>query len=787
MRALDRKLLRDLSRLKEQALAIAAVMACGIATFVMALSMIDSLQGALDAYYDRGRFAHIFAHATRAPLSLRQRLEAIPGVARVECRIAEGALLGVEGLVAPATSRIISLPDDPASGLNTVHLRAGRLPEGVDRREVLVSQRFAGAHGLEPGGTITAILNGRRETLRIVGIALSPEFIYLIPPGGILPEHDRYAVFWMGRREMEAAFDMEGAFNDVLVRLGPGASEGDVIDGIDALLARFGGTGAYPRADQPSHRFIANELGELRGMTTVVPVIFLAVAAFLLDLVLGRLIAAQRQQVATLRALGYSARAIGRHYLVFALAIAVAASALGLALGAWMGRGLTGLYAMFFDFPSFEYLLRPRVMVAGVAVGLLAGAASVAAPLRGAMRLPPAEAMRPPAPRAYHPMVLERLGLLRFLPIPLRMIARYLERHPLKTGLSILGVALATSILVVGSYTEDATDYLLDFQFHRVQRRDLDLVMSAETDRGAAASLAAVPGITGVEPYRAVAVHLRAGPRARRTAILGLARADGMHRLMGMYGDRVELPARGLVLSSTLADVLGLRAGDVVEGEVLEGRRPRFDAVVASTIDDFSGLAAYMDLAELNRLMGEPGTISGAYVTADAAAIDGVHRRLGGMPRILAVNSTRATEESFRRTIAHNLTLMRSFLIAFSAVIAVGVIYNNARVSLAERARDLATMRIVGFTRREVAAVQLGELAIVTLLGIPAGLALGFGLARLAAAASASEIFRMPFIISSATFALAALVILLASAATGLAIDRRMRGLDLIGVLKSRE
>lgn len=787
MRALHRKLLRDLWHTKEQALAISVVMACGIATFVMALSMMDSLRAAVDTYYQRHRFADVFAHARRAPDSLAGRLREISGVIAVDTRTVKGALLDMPGMDEPASARMISLPTNQASALNLVHLRSGRLPEGRNRREVLVSHRFAEAHGLLPGDSVAAILDGRSEQLRIVGIALSPEFVYLIPPGGLLPQHDRYCVFWMGHEEMSAAFNMDGAFNDVLLQIMPGTSEATVIQRVDTLLARYGGLGSYGRSDQPSHQFITNELDELRGMTLIVPVVFLVVSAFLLHLVLGRLISLQREQIAALRALGYTTWEIGRHYLGFAMLIALVASILGLALGAMMGRGLTALYMDFMDFPGSIYMLRPPVALMALAIGPATGTLAVAGALRGAMRLSPAEAMRPPAPTSYRPTIVERVGLHRLLPVSLRMVVRYLERRPIKTALSAFGVALATAILVLGNATEDAVDHVLNLQFDRVLQRDVDLVFSDETDSSALASVRHLPGVLATEPYRSVGVRLRHGSATRRTGILGLERGDGMHHLLGQDGREVVLPDHGVVLSKILADFLRVKPGEQVTVEVLQGRRPVFDTIVAATIEDFSGLAAYMHLGELNRLMREPGVVGGVYIRVDDAKRSELYDEVARTPRIMAVNVTESTEQSFRETIAKNLGLMRTFLIGFSAAIAIGVIYNGARVSLSERGRDLASLRVLGFSRLEVATMQLAELTIITAVGVPLGLVGGYALAWFTTTATRSELVRMPFVIHSDTFAIAVVIVCMASCLSGIAIARRVLRLDLMAVLKARE
>ncbi|XAM00808.1 FtsX-like permease family protein [Phycisphaeraceae bacterium D3-23] len=787
MKALHLKLLRDVAHLRGQAAAIGLVMACGVATFVMSLSLLDSLTGTLDAYYEQNRFADAFAHMERAPLSLADRVAETPGVAHVQPRVAERVTLDMPDMIEPASGQIVSLPDDPDAGLNRLYLRAGRFPEGKRSLEVLVSQGFAHAHGLNPGDTIPAVMNGRLEHLRVVGIALSPEYIYLISPGSMFPDKARFGVFWMARDEMEAAFDMEGAFNDVLLSLTPGASEPDVLARVDELTEPYGGLGAYTRDDQVSHQFVDNEISELRGMTLIVPVIFLGVAAFLLNIVLARMIATQREQIAALKALGYSQAEIGRHYLGFVLIISGLAVVVGSAAGAWMGHGLTALYIEFFDFPSFQYTLHPRVIMLGASVSVASATIGIAHALRAAMRLPPAEAMRPQAPMSFRPTVLERLGLHRVVPVAVRMVLRQLERRPMKTAFSVLGIALAAAVLVVGSFTQDAIDYIYDFQFNRVQQYDMDVVFAGQTDEDVVASTRHLPGVLAVEPYRPVAVRIRHRQVDRRIGLIGLSRSDGLYQLMDMSGEPVTLPEHGIVLSSVLADVLGVHVGDRVCVEALEGRRPEFDVEVTGVIDDFAGLTAYIDLGEMNRLMREPGTVGGVYLTVDEAELDTVYRNLQDAPSVVAVNTKAATAQNFKETLAKNMGLMQPFLIGFAVIIAFGVVYNSARISLSERSRDLATLRVLGFTRREVSAIQLGELAIITGLAIPAGLGLGYLLAWFTATATASELVRIPFIIRTSTFVFAALIVAAASLVSGLVVRRHLDRLDMVSVLKSRE
>ena len=365
MRALNRKLLRDLWQMKAQALAIIAVIGTGVAMFTMYLSTFDSLERAQLSYYDSERFASIFANCKRAPAALAERIAQIPNVASVETRVVFDVTLDVPGLEEPATGRLLSIPEVNRNTLNDVILRRGRYISADGRDEVLVHEAFADEHNLGPGDRLAAIINGRRRELTIAGVALSPEFIYVLGPGDVIPDNRRFGVFWMGRRALASAFDMEGGFNDVSLRLAPGraASNPDspaVIAALDRLLEPYAGLGAIARRHQPSHWFIENELREMRTMASILPVIFLLVAAFLLNIVLSRTIAVQRTQIAVLKAVGYTNREIALHYLGIGALIATLGAIVGCAIGARLGDGLTSIYSTYFRFPLISTSSHPR-------------------------------------------------------------------------------------------------------------------------------------------------------------------------------------------------------------------------------------------------------------------------------------------------------------------------------------------------------------------------------------------------------------------------------------------
>lgn len=787
MRALDRKLLRDVVHLRGQVVAVAMVVACGIATLLTLRIAYDSLLAARASYYREYRFAEVFAHLERAPNELAARIAAIPGVATVETRVVREVTLDIPGLAEPATGRLVSIPPRGEPKLNGIFLREGRWIDPSDPDEVIMSESLARANGLRPGDTVGAVINGRWRRLKIAGIGLSPEFIYEIRAADLFPDKRRYGVLWMNRRALGAAFRMEGGFNDVTLTIARGANVREVIARLDRLLERYGGTGAYDREQHVSHRFISDEIAQNRVSSTIMPTIFLGVAAFLINIVLSRQVQLQRDQIAVLKAFGYSNATVGLHYLELALVAVVAGAALGIGAGMWLASGLATIYQEFYNFPSLRFEADLTLVVAATAISAGAAAVGALAAVRSAVRLAPAVAMRPEQPPAFGRGLLERLRLQRWISPAIRIIIRNLARRRMKAAMAIAGVAMATAILVVGRYSFDAIDYLMRMQFETVQREDVTVAFFVPRPREAIHALEHLPGTLTVEPFRMVAVRFRAGHRSRRSAITGMVADGELRRLIDQDGRQVDLPPEGLVLSAKLAELLGVGPGDRVLVEVMEEWRPVRSVPVIRTVNEMLGTSAYMEIRALNRMLDEGGTISGAYLLVDSARAAELNRELKRMPLVAGVSMRETMLQSFRDTIAESMTASNMSLILFACIIAVGVVYNGARIALSERARELASLRVLGFTRAEVSAMLLGEQAILTGAAIPIGFAIGYGLCAAISRAFDSELFRFPLVISGHSFAFAFTVIALAAIGSGLIVLRHIRRLDLVAVLKTQE
>jgi len=789
MKALDRKVLRDLRLMWSQALTIALVVASGIGGFITTLSAVDSLALARDRYYAEGGFAEIFASVKRAPNALADTLREVPGVADAQTTIEQIVRIELPGLTDPVIGQLIGLDPQRPPRMNRVTVRNGRPLDDARPSDgaipALVSASFADARGLKPGARLGALVNGKRRTLVITGIALSPEFIFAGLMG--MPDLRGFGIFWVPREALAAAYDMNGAFNRVSLKLAPGADERDVIAAVGTHLARYGGREAHGREDQPSHAMLDNEIKEQYVLGTVLPAIFLGVAAFLLNVVVSRLVATQREQIAAMKALGYPNRTIGVHYLKLVLAIVLAGLGLGVLLGDWMGTMLTGLYAEFFQFPTFEHRIAPGLLAMSFAITLATAVGGTLNAILATVRLAPAEAMRPPAPGRYRRTILERLGIRGIGPA-LRMILRNMERRPLRTVLSIAGVAAAVAIVVMGNFFRDAIDHIVDSQFNVSMRSDVILWLAEPVDNTALHEVARLPGATQVESGRDVPVRFVNGHLSERGQIRGHTRRAVLTRIIDVDNrEASRLEDDGLVMTDRLAAKLGLAIGDFVRVEVLEGRQHTMNLRLAATVREMMGLNAYMERGALNRALQEGDESTWFAVSIERGREPALLAASRELPRVVGAFSKATLLRNMQEVSARNVRIMSTILTTFATIIAIGVVYNNARIALAERTWELASLRVLGFTRAEVSGLLLGEMAICIAVALPLGMALGWGLVHLVAVLLKSDQFFFPVVIRPPTYAWAALAVLASGVASALVVRRRIDRLDMVAALKTRE
>jgi putative ABC transport system permease protein len=786
VKALTRKLFRDVGNMRGAVFTISLVVAAGIAAFVTLRGTYLSIVETRDVYYSRQRFGDVFSLLERAPLAFADKFEALPGVARVYTRVSGTARVPLASLDEPAEARVVSIPDEGPPPLNGIELLAGRMPRADRDDEALLIELFAEKHGVHPGDTLRVIVEGRERMIRVVGLAMSPEFVLAVPNGASAPAPERFAVFWMPRSAVEAAFDMRAAFNDLVLDIAPGADPEHVIPKLDELLDNYGGLGAQSRERQVSNYFLTQDLGQLATLATIAPLIFLGVAAFLLNVVLSRLIELDRPQIATLKAIGYGDREVGIHYLQLTLIITLLGAVGGIAAGAYLGQHMTALYQTFYRMPSLRFQVDHGLLASALLVSLLAGIAGSAISVLRVIKLPPAEAMRPAAPPSYAQGRLSR-ALTRQLGTAARMVAREVSRRPMRTLLSAAGIGAATGIIVIGQHFSDAMNYLVDFYIQSQQRETIGVNFVSPLSEDRVTGLRGLPGVLDVQWVKMMQVRVRAGHRERVVSLVAHPTRHSMRPLLDADGNEVAIQPGEVLFTDILAKVLHVQPGDRVIAEPLIGDRTPRELRMSGTVSELIALWIHMTGDDFADWLGTAGLVSGAVLQVDPSYLELVQDELLKMPQVASAQRKALIVEEFRKQQGETMGTFSLVLTLFAVVIAVSVVYNNARIALSLRGRELASLRVLGFTRGEISSVLIGELGVQVLIGVPFGLWFGRVLVLGMISANDPESFRFPTHVSAHSFAVAALVTVLASIASALLVRRKLDQLDLVEVLKTRE
>lgn len=787
IQALDKKLFRDLYRIKGQAMAIGLVIAVGVMMLVMMTGLVNTLEETRRAYYERYRFADMFAPVKRAPETVLKKLAELPGVTRVEGRVVGSALVDLPAVDVPLQARAISLPDFHAPRLNDIYLSSGRRLTAERSDEIILLKGFADAHGLVPGDRLAATMNGLRRQFHIVGLAESPEFLYTTAPGEIVPDDSRFAVIWMSQSALSAAYDMDGAFNEALIATDSKATTlKALLSAVDRLLDPYGNRGAYGVEDQISNRFISEEIKGQRISSAFVPPIFLAVAAFLLYIAVSRIVQSEREQIGLLKAFGYSSLEVSIHYLKMVIIIAVLGAMVGSLLGVLAGRSLAGVYQLYYKFPFLVFQLDPRAFIIGFVTSITTASLGGLVVLKQVFNLTPAVAMRPPAPADYSKTA--RLpAVMQGADQPTRMVLRRLARQPGRMMGAVIGIASGMALSVAMLNVMSGFDTTLDLTFSAIDRSDATVSFIHPMAERSLYDLEAVDGVLTAEPFRMVSVVFHHGRNEYRGSIHGLRAGGKLYRALDKQMQPIAMPKGGLVLSKPVADMLGAGIGDRITVDVRQGRRPTLHLPVVQITETLLGAPTYMELTSLNRQLKEHGRVSGAYLTLDEDRAGDVYKAIKDMSAVAGVSLKEDSMKAFQKVMDSGAGAMRYVMALIAGVITFGIVYNAARIAFAERSRDLASLRVIGFTKAETAFVLLGELGVVTFCSLPLGGVLGYYLTFAVSKGFSTDIYQIPVEFSANSYGTAILAVLVASTLSGLAVKKQMDQLDMVSALKTRE
>ena len=766
MKVLDRKLLRELRASWGLLFATTSLIAVGVMCFIYMRTAHRNLRLAQAQYYAEGRLADFWIDLKKLPLSELDLLADIKGISELRPRIQFFATVDLPRVREPINGQVLSVPDRRQPMINDLVLKRGSYFTDSRRNEVIVNDAFAREHKLYPGEIINLILNNQRQELFIVGTAISPEFVYLVGPGSLTPDPHHFGVFYLKQSFAEEVFDMEGAANQVLGMVSPELRENPepILQQAERILSSYGVFNTLARKDQPSSRYLSDEIRGLGVFASIMPTIFLVVAALVLNILMSRLVDQQQTIIGTLKGLGYADSQIFMHYVKFAGTIGILGAAVGCAAGYGMSEFVTRLYRTFFEFPELANRFEPTIYLLGIAISLACSLGGAVHGARLALKLRPAEAMHVKPPAQGKTVWLEKITFLwQRLSFGWRMVFRNLIRNRLRTAVCLFAAAMGAGLMTTGFILYNATGYLIEFQFELIQRSDLDLSLEKERSIDVLEEARRLPGVNYAEPTLDVACDFSHGQYHRKGGITGLVQNPKLTVPRNSAAQPVRVPTSGVAMTRKMAEILHLEEGDSFTATPIKGLRQPITLTVAEIADSYLGLGVHTDITYLSHLIGEETAVTGVQLKVNSANAEKfeLYRQLKQMPALQAVNSRQDMLQNLKETLVNMQRIFIGLITLFAGVIFFSSLLNTSLIGLAERKREVATLRVLGYGPFEIGGLFLRESMVVNALGTTLGLPLGYGLCQWIAHIYNTDMFRFPVvtppIVFILTFGLAAL------------------------------
>lgn len=790
MSVLTKKILRTIRRNVGQTLAVSAVIMCGTATLIAFTTAHRNLLLSKETYYAANQFADFEIMLERAPDTVLFKLEELDGVREVRGRIVDEAKLDLGAGHEARTGRIVSMPRLRGPVLNNVHVSEGRYFDPSATNEVIVSSAFAEANDLLLGETIHATIDGRRHALRVVGFGQSPEYIYIIRSiQDMIPSPERFGILWVPEDFAEGALDMQTASNNIVGTVDDPAELDRILDQAETVLQPYGLFAKIKAEDQVSNRFISDEISGLEATTRVIPPVFLGIASLVIAILMNRMVRNERSQIGLLKAYGYSNFAVAFHYIQYAAILGVIGSIAGGLLGQWAADQMMGMYGQFYEFPELHNRFYLNVFLRGSAIAVFFAVAGSWLAARRASGILPAESMRPEAPKSARRSWLERSPRIwNSLSFTSKMIARNVSRHPFRAGLNAFAVMISCGLLIIGFFMLDGMDYLMRFQFEISQRQDARVNFIIERGEGALREVARYEHVRAAEPQLQYPFEMRNGWYQKDVVIIGLPQGGRLQRLIDSDENEVAIPESGLVLSERLAFDLGAEVGDFITIKPLYGKVEVEKSVpVRKIVQQYFGASAYMSLDALSDVLDEEMAINAVLVRMDGGTERTLNEQVRDVPGVATVEIRKDAHENLKETLGQQMAVSSVTTILFAGIIAFSVIYNVTSVSLAERERELASLRILGFSQQEVGRILYRENFMAGAVGLALGVPFGMIACRGLIEAFNTELYRLPYYIELSTIYVAIGLTVLFIVFANLAVRRKLIRLDLVEVLKSRE
>ncbi len=784
MSILFKKVVRTMLENKRSYVACILIIAVGMASYSAFSNVVQGLYSAKEEYYRDFKFADVFSTVTAMPINKTDELKNMKGIEDVSARLIKDVRV-----VLPQKDKIITLRligvDADAVKLNNYFVTGNNL---VNDKDLLLGKGFFDYYKYKFGDTINLIISGRIYTFNISGMAQSPEYVYTIPDnGGMFPDSSAFDIAFVKKETLEKITNSIGIVNNVAFKLSGGTTFEDIKSPLESELKKYGMLSLVEQKNQVSNFMLGQELTQLQSTATSMPSLFLIISAVILYIVLRRVIEQERTQVGTLKAFGYSNREVLFHYLQFGFITGFLGGTIGSLLGIPLSSSMLTMYTQFFNFPHINATFSSAYIVGGTLLATLTGVFAAFMAVKSLLKLSPADAMRPASPNIVNSFSLDGNFFVKtFLNSTGRMSLRYIFRNKMRSIFILLSITISFGIMsFIFSYNIMMDQIIFD-QLTKVQIYDLKVgLKNAVPYNVAIKALSEVRGIDDIDALLEVPVTMKYKNIAINGLITSISEDSSLYKIIDDHYKQYLPPKDGIILNKNIAKKLGIEKNSVIEISTPMFKN-KIEIRVADVISQNFGSGCYIDSDAFCKIFGIEKTANSIIVKGDSDITASVKQLT-----LDAKNVSLVEDKSSSLKMIQDLMASYNFMIYMMGIIAVlvsfAIIYNISSVSLSERKRELATMRVLGLTATETMEVVSFEHWLLCFIGIIIGIPFSNFLKISMAQSLNSDMYSFPTVTPLNAYIFAAISCGISVFLSNNTSFKKIKTFDLVDVLKERE
>ena len=787
MNILFKNLLRDIKKSKGQFISILIIVVLGVTFYTAINSAFENLSNSSTKYYEDYRLADIWVDIYNAPIAIKEKLESIPNVKTATGRIIKDASINISE--ENATLRFITLPDIKRDIINDVVIKSGRYFSDSDSNQCLLDEDFFKANNLNLGEYIYPIINGNKVKLKVVGSVKSPEFVYILKDSSeMMADNKRFGIIYIKQSFGEAIFDLKGFINNIAIQISNGSDVKVIKDDVKKALKNYGVKSVIDREEQTSSKMISEEIKQLKSMGGTFPIIFFMVASVIIYIMMGRMVENQRTQIGVLKAVGFTNVQVLTYYMSYSAIIAFIGSFIGSIIGTYMGVGMTKLYNQYFNLPLGDVKIYGEFVVPAFMLTLFFCLFAGYNSCKAIFKIMPSEAMREKSPQSGKKIIVEKIDLIwRNISYLEKIIIRNLFRYKKRALLISIGVIFSSAILLVALSMSDSMNFMIKQQYGNIQDYDIKVKLSKLISVEELNNIKNITHVKELEPVLETGVEISNGWKSKNVGFTALVKDPQMYKVEDKNGNAISIPKNGILISEKLANTLGVKVNDSVNIKFYFPGKDKKEMVVKGIVVQYLGLSTYTSMDNLNGILGEGMIASSAVLKLDNINFENeVKDKLRDMPNVTSVESKTDSLNALLKTMGGMEASIGVYII-LSGILLIAVLYNIATINIFERQRELATLKVLGFTNNEVKKLIFNENYIIVIFGMIIGLPFGKWLGAYLMASSSTDAYTIPYIIEIKTYIIAIILTLLFTAITNLTLMKKIKALDMIEVLKNKE